>query len=593
MKGSRIISVLASAAMLSSYAGTTAFAADKNTDRTYNYVALGDSIAAGYGLAGGDMTKDPALVITEQLLADPVKGAYPAVFTEQLRKLGEERGYTVKGTNLASTAYRAEDIEKTIKIPGNKGQFASTILETFLGEGGSDVLAPYHDIYTEYLSEADLVSIQLGGNDIIMSIVPEMVFNQNPILQASGTSLMLTLFGNDTQTAIGGGIQVLNSNKDRISSEDFLEAASFMYNVSSSADALVDESAAHVKKVVEAVQELNGDADIALVGMFNPYRTEESSEEIEDDVFTVLGKIYTAAAKVAAASEDELTASGKQTEDYINSLNSKVEKINEIKAIMEKYNDEAELQELMNMIEGYDDMSEVQELSAMVKSSEGEPAQSELMAVLLKYNDIEELQSVIDIVRNYDDLEELSELMAVMAKYRTSSEAAAADAIASEIAAPMAMQMAGKNVDPQMKRLNEDLKAIAEETGATYVDVYGISPEDDFDPHPNANGHKEIADILYNTLSDLISERMTVPEEEPTTEAEQVSHRTYRYIGDVDGNGLIDANDVMYVAAHVFGMRPLTGIDRICADVDGNRRVDFIDLLILANYVRMTSGMYR
>ena len=109
------------------------------------------------------------------------------------------------------------------------------------------------------------------------------------------------------------------------------------------------------------------------------------------------------------------------------------------------------------MVEKYNDINELMELSELVQVSEGNPAAEDLLAVMLKYNDIEELQSVIDLVKNYDDISELGELMAVMAKYRTANEAAAESAIAAEIAAPMAMQIAGKNVDPQMKRLNEPL----------------------------------------------------------------------------------------------------------------------------------------
>ncbi|MCR4638101.1 SGNH/GDSL hydrolase family protein [Ruminococcus sp.] len=590
MKTSKILAALVSAATLTNTAGISAFAANSDTALTngeYNYVALGDSIAAGFGLADGSITEDPALIITDKLLADPVKGAYPAIFTEYIEKLGTEKGYNVKGTNLASTAYRAEDIEKTIKTPGYKGEFASGILEAYIGEGASDVLTPYNDYYNKYLSEADLVSIQLGGNDIIMSIIPQMVYGENPILKAAGMSLMLTLFGTDTQTAIGAGLQVINESKDSISSEDFIEAASFMYNVSAKADELVDESASHVKSVVEAVKEINGDADIALLGMFNPYRTADSSEEIEEDIFKVLGKIYAEAANAAAESEDELTASGKQTVDYINSLNEKVDKITEIKDIMNKYNDQSELEEILTMIEEYDDIAEVQELSELITASENTPAKEELMAVLLKYDDISELQAVIDIIRNYDDLSELSDLMGVMSKYRTANQTTAANAIAAEVAAPMAMQVAGKNVDPQMRRLNEKLIEIAAETGATYVDVYNISPEDDFDPHPNANGHKEIADILFNTMSETINKRMVVPEpvEEPAPEetlpAEEVSNYNFRVLGDVNGDDEVNTDDAMLIMSHVLGYIQLSDADLRYADINEDGEVDWYDSYVL------------
>ena len=591
MKASKILAALVSAATITNTAGISAFAANNENDLTngsYNYVALGDSIAAGFGLAEGNITEDPALIITDKLLEDPVKGAYPAIFTEYLKNLGAEKGYNVKGTNLASTAYRAEDIENVIKTPGYKGAFASGILEAYLGEGSSEVLTPYHDIFNEKLSEADLVSIQLGGNDIIMSIVPQMVYGDNPVLKAAGMSLMLTLFGTDTQTAIGGGLQVIQENKDNITSEDFLEAASFMYNVSAKADELVDDSASHVKSVVEAVKEVNGDADIALVGMFNPYRTAEESENIKEDIFAVLGKIYTAAAKAAAASEDELTASGKQTTDYITGLNEKVDMINEIKAVMDKYNDSAELQEILTMIEKYNDMEEVQELYGLISASEDKPENEELMALLLKYDDINELQSVIDIVKNYDDLSELTDLMAVMAKYRTANDSAAANAIATEIAAPMAMQVAGKNVDPQMRRLNEKLIEVAEETGAVYVDVYDISPENDFDPHPNANGHKEIADILYKDLSELVSSKMIVPEAETEPEeelpAEEVAEYNFRFVGDVNGDGNVDSDDSFILIYNVLGMYDLSEEDLAYADIDMNGIVNIFDAILLRSF---------
>ena len=222
------------------------------------------------------------------------------------------------------------------------------------------------------------------------------------------------------------------------------------------------------------------------------------------------------------------------------------------------------------MISEYDDINEVKDLAKLLSESEGSPEKLELMALILKYDDIGELQSAIDLIRDYDDLSELTELMAVMAKYRTSSQAAAENAIASEVIAPMAMQIAGKNVDPQMRRLNENLMNVAEETGAVYVDVYGISPEDDFDPHPNANGHKEIAGILYDTLSDLISDRMkpveivtttttsavtTQPETTPTTTAVTTEESstvtteplTVKLWGDANDDGVVNMADAVLI----------------------------------------------
>ena len=79
---------------------------------------------------------------------------------------------------------------------------------------------------------------------------------------------------------------------------------------------------------------------------------------------------------------------------------------------------------------------------------------------------------------------------------------------------------AGNNVDPQMTLLNQKLKALADKTGSTYVDVYDISNECNLDPHPTANGHKEIADIMKTELSGMVNQRMSenaVPAAEKVT----------------------------------------------------------------------------
>ena len=169
----KILAGVLSATLLVTATSVTAFA--KETKKEYNYVALGDSIAAGFGLGSNgsidSIAGDPALILTDDLIANPVMGAYSQVFGQYLAELGQTYGYTTTTTNLSSTAYRAVDVENVILNEGYKGEVAEWILETFIGEGGSAPLANYHDIYSKYLPEAELVSIQLGGNDIVMNIL--------------------------------------------------------------------------------------------------------------------------------------------------------------------------------------------------------------------------------------------------------------------------------------------------------------------------------------------------------------------------------------------------------------------------------------
>ena len=178
-----------------------------------------------------------------------------------------------------------------------------------------------------------------------------------------------------------------------------------------------------------------------------------------------------------------------------------------------------------------------------------------------------------------------------MGDFESSSLRLSAAAMAQQIAGPIAMQMAGKNVDPQIKGLNEKLKAIAAETGAVYVDVYGISPETDSDPHPNANGHKEIADIMFAELSDMVSERMsadgtTTADEDTTCGDDTVSSDEDKTVGDINGDGKINVTDISLAAAQVKGIKALSAEFFPFADADHSGRIDVTDVVLIAAHVK-------
>ncbi len=442
MKLKKVLSFAISAIMLGNMACVFASAEESTPAKTYNYVALGDSIAAGFGLSGdGSVTSlatDHALILSEDLIANPVQDAYAQVFGNFLAEVGAERGYTTTATNLSSTAYRAQDVEQTILTEGYKGEVATWILEYFVGQGKSAPLSSYHDIYTKYLSKADLVSVQLGGNDIVMEILVPMGSSENPVLQAVSTSMMLTLFGCDMQTSLGGGLMIINNNKDKLTYQSFTEAAAYLSNVSKNGELYVENSAGHVHDVVRAVKTVNSDTDIAVVGMFNPYGNSLVYEGTTYDMSTVMQTIFKRAAEEIC---------GKK-------LN-----VEEVELVTD---DEAE--------------EKTEECSQHVA----------------------ELKQRIAKLRQQKK-EKLEQLLSI---------------ISEEIAYPMQYTIAGKNVEPQMKSLNEKLQAIAEEENAVYVDVYNISNELNLDPHPKAKGHREIAEIMEETLEDTIIAKMPAPEAE-------------------------------------------------------------------------------
>ena len=287
----RIVSIILAVCMLGSLAVVVA-SAEEQPEKSFKYVALGDSIAAGYGLSAPGTAYDPALVLSEDLIANPVQDAYAQVFGNYLKELCAKCGYDSTATNLSSTAYRAEDVSKTITTPGYKGVVATYIFEGFVGEGSSALLVPYHDIYAKYLPEADMVSIQLGANDIIMGIIFPMIESGNPILQDIATGVALLLFGQTVETAIGAGIQLLIRDKDLITSAHIAEAVKYFANVIKDTDSYVERAAANVEEVVNTVKEVNPTAEIALVGMFNPYGNSLEYEGQVRDICNVCQNIF-------------------------------------------------------------------------------------------------------------------------------------------------------------------------------------------------------------------------------------------------------------------------------------------------------------
>ncbi len=452
----KIVAAASAAALLSSYAAMGA-SAEESTKKTYKYVALGDSISAGYGLEADENGVQRALILNDELLADPVKEAYPAVFGTYLDELAASKGITAQTTNLSFTAYRAEDIRKVILEAGYKGEVAELILDTFYYKGASDALLPYHDYTEKYLPEADMVSICLGGNDIVMGLVVPMSTSSNPILQAMGVALTLTLFDGDATKAVGAAYMLLENAKDSITEETVNEAVEFLTEVKESAPELVAASAANVKSVIDSVKGVNSEADIALLSMFNPYSTYFLSEQHLEDIYTAMQEVFK-----------------KAIEEFIENLP-------------------------FELPEDFD-----------INDLKPEKFKPERMSVRSE-RAVKDAESFKDLTDDLSELtpEEQAQLEEMLNK------------LMNDIGYPFMCTLAGENVEPQIAMLNEQLEDIAGEYEDVYfVDISGITAEMNLDPHPLPSGHVEIAELMKAALFDVISDRMDAAAEDDTSEPE-------------------------------------------------------------------------
>ena len=446
MKLKKILAVALSAVMLSSSATLIATAETTKPDKTYDYVALGDSIAAGFGLSSdgtaASMIADPAFVITEDLIANPIQDAYAQVFGTYLAQWGQERGYTTTATNLSTTGFRAEDVAQAILSENFHSDMATAVVGGFLGEYGIQAMTKYHDFFMQYLPKAELVSIQLGGNDIVLEMIMPLLSSENPILKATGSSIIMVVAGFDLETSMSAGKSIIEKNKDNITYETITEAAAYMSSLVNDTDSYVTKSAQNVEKVVDAVKTVNKDTDIALIGMFNPYGNSLVCDGQLYDMVTVTKNIFTRAA-------EEICGQTLATDSEVKLLSDE------------------ETEEKVDNYSQY--VAELKQRVAKLKQQKQE---------------------------------KMAQLLAI---------------VSDEVAYPMQYLLAGKNIEPALLSLNEKLQTVADEKGCVYVDVYAISNECNLDPHPNTQGHHDIADIMKDTLADTVLDKMVV------TPAESVS----------------------------------------------------------------------
>ncbi|MGX8727945.1 MAG: Ig-like domain-containing protein [Lachnospiraceae bacterium] len=423
-----------------------AYAAEKVS---YRYVALGDSIASGLTLTEGKKGgEDPALILNDELLVNPVKAAYPAVFGEMLAGLAGEKGIKAETVNLSTTGYLAPDIVKTIQASGYKAELYGWMLDNFVRKGASKSLSNYHTYFETYLKDADLVSIQLGADDIVMGALAELLTSDNPVLQAAREAALGLFNGEDVDTALSDARKALEKRRSELTSGTFSEAVRLLSETVENLGNLIQNAADQVKGVVEAVKEAAPGADIALVGMYNPY---DISGETEKQV-----------RELGAALTDVL--------------------LEAVDLLIEKYGGSALLKDAAS--------AEEEVLAGASTSNTAESISKTL-------RELESIALVLRLTKDYADIGKLLQKAVNLLQ-----------GVSEEDVESVEFMLLGQNISPYIKAYNEKLAKVAEETGATYVDVFDVGSERNIDPHPTAESHQEIASRLYAAMSSKASAKI-------------------------------------------------------------------------------------
>lgn len=238
----RILSLIMAIAMLLS---VSVFA--QETD-SYVYVAFGDSIAAGYGLSDYELATDTSNMDYVSLLAGS----------------SELIDFTASGmaTNeLLELVARAEVVEAVKK--------------------------------------ADLVTISIGGNDLIRPLLQAVL----PDVEIG--SLMIPTMAEDAGMDIGAMAQEIGLGDLNVVLPAIME-------VIGNVEAITDETYTNISAIIAAIKAANPNAAVLIQTVYNPYRGSQllkGYDSMLDSVFAILnGKIAKAAAENGALTADVFTA---------------------------------------------------------------------------------------------------------------------------------------------------------------------------------------------------------------------------------------------------------------------------------------------
>lgn len=234
----RIVSLLLALALLV-LPVLPAFAAEEDP---YTYVALGDSITTGVGLKDTHFSSTAKSYDVQENYHGYSKDCYVARVADAL---GLDRDHAVNYGMPAAMSSNILDLVRT-------GSTASGVA--------------YYDLPTlrQELADADLITLLIGSNDTVLQLMGAM---------GRATKLLIPLL---TGTMRELNLQTLQTLRKSLENLDLtpeeLKAALKLLDsgMEEICDQTRDQTVANVEQILQELRALNPDAQIILVGYYNP-----------------------------------------------------------------------------------------------------------------------------------------------------------------------------------------------------------------------------------------------------------------------------------------------------------------------------------
>ena len=239
----RLVSLLLAAAMLVLLA-VPAFAEDGHA---YTYVALGDSITTGVGLKDTHFSITAKSYDVQENYHDYSKDCYVARVADAL---GLDRDHAVNYGMPAAMSSNILDLVRT-------GSTASGLA--------------YYDLPTlrQELADADLIPLLIGSNDTVLQLMGAMGKATN----GKATKLLIPLLTGTMREMNLQNLQTLRKGLENLDlTPEELKAALKLLDsgMEEICDQTRGQTVANVEQILQEMRALNPDAQIILVGYYNP-----------------------------------------------------------------------------------------------------------------------------------------------------------------------------------------------------------------------------------------------------------------------------------------------------------------------------------
>ena len=255
----KIFAALMAMAMLATVMSVLAFAEDQKPKKTLNYLVIGDSIAAGYGMHPVNGSPDDLSNQFTLHHGELVEGTYPKIVSEAI---GATTTVNTARESFTTTNYlRMIDPEYEVSLT-----YPENYYERFLSEctsimpkvlGGFSDLPVLKENMVKYIEDADVITIGIGNNDTFTAALLGPVFRT--LYYSYGMAGQVPL------TMLHGHLNAVTSV------EQLVEMAGGYADIFTELARRVVIYEQNYDRLIKRILEINPDVDLYYVGMYNTF----------------------------------------------------------------------------------------------------------------------------------------------------------------------------------------------------------------------------------------------------------------------------------------------------------------------------------